>query len=114
LEEAGRTPVHRAGRRVSRQRLFRRRCRRGNGEWILIGGYHNGLWAKGLGGGSATPWRRIGSKQITGAPTAAGTREPVPYMIAAVRDTHGAPWITRYPTASGCWAAFFLAWKPQG
>jgi hypothetical protein len=72
-----------------------------NGGWVLIRGHRDGLWARGSGGGTVTPWRRIGTKQIIGAPTAAGTREPVPYMIAAVRDTHRAPWITRYPTDAG-------------
>jgi hypothetical protein len=86
-----------------------------NGAWVLIRGYRDGLWAEGLGGGGVvTAWRRIGSKQIVGAPTAAGTREPVGYEIAAVRGIHGTPWITRYPTAAGGWSAYFRAWKPEG
>ncbi len=85
-----------------------------NGGSILIHGYRDGLWAKLIGGGFAGPWRRIGSKQIIGAPSAAGTRQPSPYAEAAVRGLHRAPWITRYPTASGFWSAFYPAWKPAG
>lgn len=85
-----------------------------NGAWILIRGHRDGLWARGLGGGFMTPWKRIGIKQITGAPTAAGTHEPGAYMIAAVRGTDLAPWITRYPAADNFWTAFFRAWKPAG
>ena len=58
-----------------------------NGAWVLIRGTDNGLWGKGFGGGGSTKWVRIGSKLITGAPTAAGTRQPRPHIIAVVRDT---------------------------
>jgi len=85
-----------------------------NGAWVLIHGNDNALRGKGFGGGRSTKWQRIGSKLIIGAPTAAGTREPTPYMIAAVRGTDHALWITRYPTPGGGWTAFTRAWIPKG
>jgi hypothetical protein len=85
-----------------------------NGGWVLIRGTDNALWGKGSGGGGSTPWQRISSKLITGAPSAAGTRQPTPHIIAVIRDTGLAPWATRYPTATGGWSAFTRPWIPQG
>ena len=85
-----------------------------NGDWVLIRGTHNGLWGKGFGGGGSTKWVRIGSKLITGAPTAPGTRQPTTHIIAVVRDTGRVPWTTRYPTRSGGWSTFTRAWNPHG
>jgi len=84
-----------------------------NGAWVLIRGTDNALWGKGFGGGSFTPWQRIGSKLIIGAPAAAGTRQPAAHITAAVRGTDHAVWTTRYPTAAGGWSAFTRAWIPQ-
>jgi hypothetical protein len=85
-----------------------------NGAWVLIRGTDNGLWGKGFGGGRSTKWVRIGSKLISGAPTAAGTRLPRPHIITVVRDLDRAPWTTRYPVHGGDWSAFTRAWIPRG
>lgn len=84
-----------------------------NGEFILIRGTDNALWANGFGGGFSTGWRRIGSKLLIGAPTAAGTRESTPHMTAAIRGRDHAVWTTTYPVGNG-WSAFTRAWIPQG
>jgi hypothetical protein len=83
-----------------------------NGEWILIRGTDNTLWGKGPYLGAK--WQRIGSKLITGAPTAAGTRQPAAHIIAVVRDTARAPWTTTNPAAGGGWSTFTRPWIPQG
>jgi hypothetical protein len=81
-----------------------------NGGWILIRGTDNTLWGKGPFLGAK--WRRISSKLITGAPTAAGTRQPTPHVIAVVRDTDRAPWAAT--SAGSNWSAFMRPWTPQG
>ena len=83
-----------------------------NGEFALVRGTDDVLWANGSGGGHSTGWQRIGGKLIDG-PTAAGTREPTPHMIAAVRSTDNAVWTIGYPTDGG-WSAFTRAWVPEG
>jgi hypothetical protein len=84
-----------------------------NGLFVLIRGTDNALWARGFGGGGSTGWRKVGGRLID-APTAAGTREPAPHMIAAVIGTDHAAWTTKYPTNSGWWSAFTRAWIPRG
>jgi len=83
-----------------------------NGEFILIRGTDKALWANGFGGGGSTGWRKIGGT-LTGAPTAAGTRESRPHIIAAVRGTDHAVWTTTYPTNGG-WSGLTRAWIPRG
>jgi hypothetical protein len=85
-----------------------------NGAWILIRGTGNALRGKGIGGGTSTGWKKIGARPIIGAPTAAGTRQPGPHIIAAVRGAHRAPWTTRYPTPDGGWSAFARPWTLNG
>ena len=84
-----------------------------NGGFLLVRGTDNALWANGLGGGASTGWRKAGS-MLTDAPTAAGTREPAPHMIAAVIATDHAVWTTMYPTNGGSWSGFTRAWLLQG
>jgi hypothetical protein len=84
-----------------------------NGLFVLARGTDNALWANGLGGGASTGWRKIGGR-LTDGPTAAGTREPLPHMIAAVIGTDHAAWTTRYPTNNGRWFGFTRAWVPEG
>ena len=85
-----------------------------NGGFVLIRGTDNALWANGIGGGGATGWKKIGSKRITGGPTAAGTREPAPHVIVAVIGTDHAVWTARYPVGNGSWSGFTRAWAPRG
>jgi hypothetical protein len=81
-----------------------------NGGWILIRGTDNTLWGKGPYAGAK--WQRINSKLITGAPTAAGTRQPAAHVIAVIRDTSRAPWTAT--SASSSWSAFTRPWTPHG
>jgi hypothetical protein len=83
-----------------------------NGGWLLIRGTDNTLWGKGPQVLANVKWQRISSKLITGAPTAAGTRQPTAHVIAVVRDTHRAPWTAT--SAGGSWSAFTRPWIPQG
>jgi hypothetical protein len=85
---------------------------RTNGGWILIRGTDNTLWGKGPQVLANVKWQRISSKLITGAPTAAGTRQPAPHIIAVVRDTNRAPWTAT--SAGSDWSAFTRPWIPQG
>ena len=85
-----------------------------NGGFVLIRGTDNALWANGIGGGGSTGWKRIGSKRITGGPTAAGTRVPAPRMIAAVIGTDHAVWTTWSPARNDSWSKFTRAWVPRG
>jgi hypothetical protein len=83
-----------------------------NGGWLLIRGTGNTLWGKGPQVLANVKWQRIGSKLIIGAPTAAGTRQPAPHIIAVVRDTNRAPWTAT--SAGSSWSAFTRPWIPQG
>ena len=84
-----------------------------NGGFVLIRGTDNALWANGIGGGGSTGWRNVGGKLIDN-PTAAGTRQPTPHMIAAVIGTDHAVWTAMYPTSNGSWSGFTRAWVPKG
>jgi hypothetical protein len=84
-----------------------------NGGYVLVRGADNALWANGFGGGGSTGWRKIGGTLID-APTAAGTREPAPHMIAAVIGADHAVWTTTYPADNGWWSGFTRVWVPEG
>lgn len=80
-----------------------------NGARLLMRGTDNALWVNGVGGGDSTGWKKKGGTLID-APTAAGTRKPTAYTIAAVRFTDNAVWTT--VSTGGEFSGFTRTWLP--